>query len=429
MTNAEMTSPVVSDRLRSADSPRAAGSSMEAERSVAPGALLARVRTSFAGAGITRVAEVTGLDVIGIPVAVAVRPNSRSLSVSQGKGMSRDQAIASAIMEALELAAAERYPVAAVEASLSEVEAGDSDRIDLGLSTRCRLDRLGRDDRLLWTAGHDLASGREVRVPWPLVGIDYRDNPPGFHRAFQISTDGLASGLTVDDAVLHGLCELIERDATALLEFATTEELARRVYAIDDTDGSDVLRMKAMIEAAGCRLTVLDMTTDIGVPAFNAIISDLGETSATTLYAHSGGSGCHPQPVVALKKAIVEAAQSRITRITGSRDDLPATTYRAAEGRDRTAITGMLAFADRAPEARAKPSSAEAVSGSPAENIQALVRRLGRLGIQQVVAVLIANDLGIEVVRVIVPGLQTEITGSSSKLGRRALLKLVGRLQ
>jgi ribosomal protein S12 methylthiotransferase accessory factor len=171
------------------------------------------------------------------------------------------------------------------------------------------------------------------------------------------------------------------------------------------------------------------MTSDLGVPAFNAIISDLGETSATTLYAHSGGSGCHPRPAIALQKAIVEAAQSRITRITGSRDDLPAATYRAAEGQDRAAITGMLAFADRAVARQRKPIVVEAAPMLPAESIQSLIERLGRHGIDLIVAAPIANDFGIAVVRVIVPGLQTEITGSSSKLGRRALLKLVGRLQ
>jgi ribosomal protein S12 methylthiotransferase accessory factor YcaO len=46
--------------------------------------------------GITRLGNITGLDRIGIPVAIAVRPNSRSVSVSQGKGLELPQALASA---------------------------------------------------------------------------------------------------------------------------------------------------------------------------------------------------------------------------------------------------------------------------------------------------------------------------------------------
>src|SRR5437660_11598458 len=71
-------------------------------RSVEPAETLARVRPHMARMGITRLGNITGLDHIGIPVAVAVRPNSRSVSVSQGKGLDLPQAMASALMEASE---------------------------------------------------------------------------------------------------------------------------------------------------------------------------------------------------------------------------------------------------------------------------------------------------------------------------------------
>src|SRR5436309_1928919 len=66
------------------------------------------VRPHFGELGITRVANVTGLDRIGIPVVMVVRPNSRSLSVSQGKGLTLAAARASGIMESLESHHAER---------------------------------------------------------------------------------------------------------------------------------------------------------------------------------------------------------------------------------------------------------------------------------------------------------------------------------
>ena len=52
--------------------------------------------------GITRLADVTGLDYIGIPVIMACRPNSRALSVAQGKGLDLDAARTSGFMEAAE---------------------------------------------------------------------------------------------------------------------------------------------------------------------------------------------------------------------------------------------------------------------------------------------------------------------------------------
>src|SRR5713226_979938 len=71
-------------------------------RTVDPADTLARIRPHAARMGITRLGNITGLDRIGIPVAVAVRPNSRSVSVSQGKGLDLPQAMASALMEACE---------------------------------------------------------------------------------------------------------------------------------------------------------------------------------------------------------------------------------------------------------------------------------------------------------------------------------------
>src|SRR5262249_27496119 len=57
--------------------------------------------------GITRIANVTGLDVIGVPVVMVCRPNSRSVAVSQGKGIDLTSARASGVMEATELYHAE----------------------------------------------------------------------------------------------------------------------------------------------------------------------------------------------------------------------------------------------------------------------------------------------------------------------------------
>src|SRR5437879_13761819 len=57
--------------------------------------------------GITRVANVTGLDPVGIPVVMVCRPNSRSVAVSQGKGIDLPGARVSGLMEAAELYHAE----------------------------------------------------------------------------------------------------------------------------------------------------------------------------------------------------------------------------------------------------------------------------------------------------------------------------------
>src|SRR3954454_14847593 len=88
-----------------------------------PAETLGRGGPLMARMGITRLGNITGLDRIGIPVAVAVRPNSRSVSVSQGKGFELSQALASALMEAIELFHAEEPAGRTVDASFVELSA------------------------------------------------------------------------------------------------------------------------------------------------------------------------------------------------------------------------------------------------------------------------------------------------------------------
>ena len=387
--------------------------------------IVRQVRPHFAAAGITRVAEVTGLDRIGIPVALAVRPNSRSLSVSQGKGFLKDEATVSAVMEALELAAAERLPDVLKWARIREMQASGVSTMALDLSTRCRLDRIARDEMLAWVQGYDLCTNSVMNVPWSLVGVDYRPDPPGFHGGFQVSTDGLASGFDFSGAIFHGLCELIERDASVLLELMSTAELSRRVTTVAATDGFEALQFEQRVRAAGCNLTLLDMTSDLGIPAFTAIITDNAMANALNIprYAHSAGSACHTSRPVAIVKAIAEAAQSRITRITGSRDDMPSELYEEAEGTERKALVELLSFVDPSVTATRIARTADIEGG-----IRALVGRLKQQGIEQVIAVPIRNEFGISVVRMVVPGLQTDLGGPRSKLGGRALATLIGRL-
>ena len=73
------------------------------------GETLKRIESQAGKFGITRVANITGLDRIGIPVTLAIRPNSRSVAVSQGKGRTLDDAKASALMEAIEIWHAENF--------------------------------------------------------------------------------------------------------------------------------------------------------------------------------------------------------------------------------------------------------------------------------------------------------------------------------
>ena len=116
------------------------------DRIVPPDATLARVRPLLPAMGITRIANVTGLDRIGIPVVMVSRPNSRSLSLSQGKGLDLAAAKASGVMEAIEAYHAETITLPLKFASFGELCYSHS-MIDIGGLPFCAGSR--------WRESHD----------------------------------------------------------------------------------------------------------------------------------------------------------------------------------------------------------------------------------------------------------------------------------
>jgi ribosomal protein S12 methylthiotransferase accessory factor len=92
-------------------------------RTLTPTDTLERARPLLSNLGITRIANVTGLDRIGIPVVMVCRPNARSIAVSQGKGLNLDAAKASGLMEAVETYHAEHITLPLLLGSYAELRA------------------------------------------------------------------------------------------------------------------------------------------------------------------------------------------------------------------------------------------------------------------------------------------------------------------
>jgi len=270
-------------------------------------------------AGITRVANVTGLDDIGIPVVVVARPDSRSLSVSQGKGATLPAAKLSGIMESLEQFHAEHVTLPLTLTTWRALK-GRTRVVDVG-----RLPRVGRpfhpDARILWATGKDLASGQEVAVPFEMVHLDMATPIPEGSGYFPLGSNGLASGQTLDEAIAHGLWELIERDALALFYRRTPMDQALRRIRVDSVDDPVCRALLQRFAAANVGAVLWDMTSDVGIAAFVCSISER-QLQPFRPVGTARGFGCHPNPAIALRRAITEAAQSRLTRITGSRDDV-----------------------------------------------------------------------------------------------------------
>lgn len=364
-------------------------------RAAAPAATIARARRLMAPLGITRLANLTGLDSLGVPVWSAIRPNGRSLSTSQGKGLTDAHAQASALMESIETWHAEHVARPRRRGSLAAMRARTTvvDVRGLPRAGRARLDPARAID---WVEGWDLVRAEPIWVPLEAVTLDtVFATPP----VFDVSSNGLASGNHLLEAIVHGVCEVIERDAEARWR---AERGDRRVDPAT-IRGAGARRLLARLAAAGVYVAIWDLTSDVGVPVYGcAILEDPGEPSWRALGLYQG-FGCHLDPEIAIVRALTEAVQTRVTYIAGSRDDFFPFDY------DRATDEGLLAgiWADlRRPRRLVDLGRAPRLATRTFEgDLRVLVDRLVARGARRVIAVdLTRAEHGVPVVKCLVPG-------------------------
>ncbi len=368
-------------------------------RMVEPSKTLAKVRPFMAEMGITRIANVTGLDRIGIPVVMVFRPNSRSIAVSQGKGLDLDAAKASGIMEAVETYHAERIVLPLKLSSVNDLRASH-DLIGLDRIPDMPGGRFHPAFQLLWIEGRDLLGSTSLWLPYELVHANYTLPLPAGSGCFSASTNGLASGNHVIEAICHGIAEVIERDSTSVWNASDRQSRERSRIALETVDDPDCRALLDTIERAGLTVAVWETTTDLGVPSFYAVLAD------DRTDAHVGvGAGCHPARSIALARTITEAVQVRTTYITGARDDLPPDQFTAGGKAEKLRHAARL-MAASAP-VRSFGDGPDWDGETMEQDLDWMLERLRANGIDQVVAVdLTRPEFDLAVVRVVIPGLE-----------------------
>ncbi len=370
------------------------------------------MRPYAARMGITRLGNITGLDRIGIPVAVAVRPNSRSVSVSQGKGLDLPQAMASALMESCEGFHAEE--IGPGRLAFYRDLAVNQTVVDP--ATLCPAGRpFDPVATISWIEGHDLLRREPCWVPAEIVHTDYTLARDGY---FLAGSNGLASGNHLIEAAVSAICELVERDAVALWQAQGIRLQARRTLALASVTDRDCRALLDRYEMAGFAVRVSDVTTDTGIPAFLCQIRDLSPGDPRRLRRFQG-CGCHSDRGIALVRALTEAAQTRLTYIAGIRDDLlPAGYQEPANAEIGDALFNALA-------GQGDPVSFDAIAGfvadDLAQDLRWLLDRLRAIGIVRALAVdLTRPDFAIPVVRMVIPGLEGDTRHPSYRPGPRA---------
>ncbi|MFC9816534.1 YcaO-like family protein [Streptomyces virginiae] len=349
--------------------------------------------------GITRVADLTGLDVIGLPVWTAIRPASKTLSTSQGKGATALLAKLSAVMEAIELWHIEQPLPVAAHGPAAKVA---PDCPVTGLPTTGPYPKGALAQVVCeWTPGTGLVSGAKALLPVDLVRRRGQ-RPAWTPDVWRATSTGLACGNTRDEAVVHALFEVVERDVL----YRDTQAGGRRrtLIAPRTVDGRLGQEVITRLAAAGMALEIALVDGPYGLPV---CVAYLWSEDYPVVFA---GGGCHSDPGIALTRAVTEAAQSRLAAIAGTRDDLPAdpgsfdtSTFRPAQ------TAGLTPW----PQATACFTPA---AGGFADQALDISRRVQHVTAHEpVVLDLSAPSCPVHAVQVVCPGTRSRIRRSMSR--------------
>jgi ribosomal protein S12 methylthiotransferase accessory factor len=349
--------------------------------------------------GISRVTDITRLDKLGLPVHASVRPRGQGLRVHAGKGLREVESRVGALMEALEFAAADpRRNPAGRSMSVAALQAGWAGAFRLADLAPRRGVAVDGALQLPVLECEDLIRKATTALPTELLFVS--DDRPARPPVFGSNTNGVASGNSLDEATLHGLLEVLERDALSLDQ---ARHASRRVH--DDSLPTHFIEMAQAWVRRGVRLVVRHVPSDTGLPCFKAWLIEPDSTDINLC----SGSGLHLDREIALTRAICEAAQSRLSTLHGGRDDIvdfydKYTRIDPAQRREREArLVAALQDAEGA-IAFAEVEQVTTAGRSLPELLAELLERLHRIGLGSVLRHRFASDLdGMHAVRIVVP--------------------------
>jgi len=319
-----------------------------------------------------------------------------------GKGLSEEQCTISASLELVERWCARRLEdEGCVVASYRDVHSHACDPVRLILPS----DTCYRDDLPIeWVWGTSLTHARAVLVPANFVFLPYLAPGPESQIA-DCDSNGLAAGNCIEEAVLHGLLEVVERDVRVVMEY---NGLNMPDLVLDAPIGEPLRHYLATLEASGIGARIKHVANDIPVPSLGVFLSGEYRGEPTCSYA----VGTDLSPEVALSRAVTEAVQA----------------YPRSGNYEEWIGSGPIAHL-REPSERTVPFSSlpDLARGGIAECIGRCVGLLGELGCEVIVVDLTRPETGFATVRVCVTDLQPLVMLRGPRLSRR-LFEVPGRL-
>jgi ribosomal protein S12 methylthiotransferase accessory factor YcaO len=381
--------------------------------------------------GITRLANTTGLDRLGIHTHSCVRPGtSDDIWVYSGKGLSAEASRVSAIMECVERTSALWKQEAVTIAPRARLVGWPV----FGPECFTESSRPADERPEAWVLAHRLRGGR-AWVPAELVFLGHSKSDHVNLRFAVRTSNGLGAGFTRDGALAHALEELIERDVVSCAELRASHAGSAMLAGFARAAGLDVAAIMASFRddvdvavtvdpaslpepaaglvrrfaAIGVAITIKYIPNDLGIPVFGA--AAIEQLSFDSVLATAGFAASHDS-VQAVSRAILELAQSRATDRQGAREDCG----RDEKGRHSTIPTNhWLATPGRAVDLASLPWGAIA-----ANRIAHDAKVLAAVGLDEVLFYPFDAPAGTHVVRALVPGIETwHATAGHSRLGPR----------
>lgn len=257
--------------------------------------------------------------------------------------------------------------------------------------------QLDRTKEIPWVPIYNLTLDKFQCIPaefcfaqYPVEDDDKRISYP--------DSNGCAAGNTLDEAILQGLLELIERDAAAIWWY---NRICRPAVDLLKLNHDYILQVKGLYHKNGRTLEVIDITTDIGIPVFVAVSADIN-TSNRIIYAF----GSHTDVTIAIERAVVELNQL----------------YPIVENKEASIETGDPLFNDwllnstleSVPYLKGDEYSAVDIikkyegrcAPTITDSLQYIKQNIEKQGMEILVRELTQPDIGLPVVKVVVPGLR-----------------------
>ena len=376
-------------------------------RTMSPEETLEKISKITLDIGLTRTSNITHLDRIKIPVYTSVRPLAQegAVSIYAGKGPTEIHAKVSSIMEAIE-----RYSAEMQENDKTVIKEFDEedciDPKDLILPKNSF-----NNEELEWSEGYSVITGEKVYIPSNAVFHPYNNRE--VKHIFLSNTNGLASGNSLEEAVFHGMMEVVERDSWSLFEAFKDN---KREINCDNSKNNYIQSLINKFSEAKVSIKLIDLTSENNIPTIGAVSEDLSLKDPALLTL---GIGTHLDPEIAAIRSITEVAQSRATQIHGTREDTTRANLLRETGYDRMKRLNKHWFRD-SEEKIDLNDMVDYSQNTFKDNIEKSMDMLEVSGVKNAYYVDLTRDINIPVVRAIIPGMEV-YSVDQTRIGKRLI--------